>query len=97
MRIRWKDAALADLQEMAEYIAAENPAAARRVLAELRNQARALADHPYLGRAGRVAGTRELVVTKYPYVIAYEVTERAVSILAVVHTSRLWPQDFRSD
>lgn len=97
MRVRWGKSALADLREIAESIALDNPAAARRVVNEIRAQAYVLAAHPYVGRAGRVAETRELVIAKYPYVLAYELSERNTDILAVVHTSRLWPESFTEE
>ncbi|HYU18441.1 MAG TPA: type II toxin-antitoxin system RelE/ParE family toxin [Chloroflexota bacterium] len=39
-----------------------------------------LAELPERGRVGRVPGTRELVVSRTPYVVAYRVGERAVEI-----------------
>ncbi len=45
------------------------------------------------GRAGRVAGTRELVFASMPYIIAYRVTDQ-VEIIAVVHGARDWPEAF---
>jgi toxin ParE1/3/4 len=76
------------------YIAAENPAAARRVADGIAATAAALGDMP-TGRAGRVAGTYEKVVTRLPYIIAYTIGERAgretVSILRVIHGTRDWP------
>jgi toxin ParE1/3/4 len=95
VRVRWRRTALADLKEIAEYIAKENPAAARLVVSEIRREVTVLDDHPFIGRVGRVSDTREMVVTKYPYIVAYEVRDRAIEILAVVHTSRLWPESFR--
>lgn len=53
-----------------------------------------LGRNPLIGRAGQVAGTRELVISRYPYIAAYQVKGKAVEILAVVHTSRLWPDIF---
>lgn len=53
-----------------------------------------LASTPLLGRPGRVENTQELVVTKLPYIVAYQVTPSAVEILAVIHTARLWPENF---
>lgn len=91
MRVRWKSAALKDLVEIAEHIAEENPKAARRVVSEVRRQSLILSRHSDIGRIGRVSGTRELVITKFPYVIAYEVTQNSIDILAVIHASRLWP------
>ena len=45
------------------------------------------------GRPGRVAGTRELVVTGTPYVAAYQVTRETVRILRVLHGAQQWPDD----
>ncbi|MDP2196877.1 MAG: type II toxin-antitoxin system RelE/ParE family toxin [Rhodocyclaceae bacterium] len=47
-----------------------------------------------MGRPGRVPGTRELVVTRFPYILPYRVREQAVEILRIFHTSRKWPQRF---
>jgi addiction module RelE/StbE family toxin len=96
MHVRWKSAALKDLAEIAEHIAEEYPGAARRVVSEIRRQSLILSRHSDIGRIGRVSGTRELVITKFPYVIAYEVTQKYVDVLAVVHTSKLWPDFFKS-
>jgi len=53
-----------------------------------------LASTPLAGRPGRVENTRELVMTKLPFIVAYQVTPSAVEILAVIHTARLWPENF---
>jgi plasmid stabilization system protein ParE len=49
------------------------------------------ADHPLLGRAGLVPGTRELIPHE-SYRLVYEVEGDTVWILALVHTARMWPQ-----
>ena len=62
MEVLWLEAAITDLDEILEYITARNPAAARKVAAVLYNAAARLGAHPRMGREGRAAGTRELVV-----------------------------------
>ncbi|WP_422641803.1 type II toxin-antitoxin system RelE/ParE family toxin [Zavarzinia sp.] len=52
-----------------------------------------LSEHPHLGRAGRVADTRELVISRTPYVAVYSVGPDAIDILAVFHGARRWPPD----
>ncbi|MCA1598486.1 MAG: type II toxin-antitoxin system RelE/ParE family toxin, partial [Chloroflexi bacterium] len=47
-----------------------------------------------LGRTGRVEGTRELVVSRTPYIVAYRVRDDEVIVLAVQHAARLWPARF---
>jgi toxin ParE1/3/4 len=93
MQIRWLDQAEADLNELFEFLLERNPSAARRLYAEIRTQADHLAAHPGLGRAGRVPGTRELVISRTPYIVAYTVDQRidAVIILRVLHGARRWP------
>ncbi len=91
MVLRWLDAALDDLRAIKAYIAEENPDAARRVAASIRSEAGILINQPTIGRAGRIADTRELVISQYPYV-AYREQRGEVHILAVVHTSRRWPE-----
>jgi len=88
----WLKEALADLRGIRAYIARDNPAAARRVVTKIRNGVDVLKDHPEIGRPGRLEGTRELVIRQYPYIVAYRLAESAVHVLAVVHTSRLWPE-----
>ena len=46
-----------------------------------------------MGRPGRVADTRELVLPGTSYVIAYRLRE-AVEILSVMHGAREWPDKF---
>jgi plasmid stabilization system protein ParE len=60
----------------------------------IRRSVEQLSKHPHIGRAGRVERTRELVIPKLPYIVAYTVTMEEVQILAVVHTSRKWPESF---
>ncbi|MGZ4976699.1 MAG: type II toxin-antitoxin system RelE/ParE family toxin [Methylobacter sp.] len=63
MKIVWTEPARQDLREIFEYIAEENPNAARALLAEIRKRAGSLEDNPELGRLGRVDDSRELVLT----------------------------------
>ena len=51
-----------------------------------------LPEHPKLYRAGRVAGTREMVV-RTNYVVIYAEDSRTVSILRVLHAAQQWPPD----
>jgi len=53
-----------------------------------------LSDFPEIGRPGRVAGTRELVIQSTPYIVAYRLRGRSVRILALLHGARRWPTRF---
>jgi toxin ParE1/3/4 len=88
MKLRWLSPALANLDRVYEYIAQENPKAARFVFTRIQATTQKLKRFPNAGRVGQVAGTRELVVPNLPYVIVYRVTETEVQILRVWHTSQ---------
>ena len=92
MALRWLNAALADLRAIKAYIAEENPQAADRVIACIRSETAVLLNQPNIGRSGRITDTRELVIRQYPYIVAYREQSGEVEILAVVHTSRRWPE-----
>lgn len=90
----WSRSALDDLRAQVTHIAADDPAAARRVAGRVREATEALAAIP-TGRPGRVAGTYEKSVSRMSYVIAYAVLgdteDGTVAILRVIHTARDWP------
>ena len=94
MKIVWTEPARQDLREIFEYIANENPNAARRLLGQIKEQALILIDNPQIGRAGRVEGTRELVLSGTNYILPYRVKAQQVQILSVFHGARKWPESF---
>lgn len=97
MRLVWAAFALSDRDAIFTHIEGENPAAAIAVDERIATAARRLCDFPESGRAGRVAGTRELVVTGTPYLAAYLVAGEIVRILRVLHGAQQWPEDLPSD
>jgi addiction module RelE/StbE family toxin len=92
MRVRWLRTALRNLDDEASYIAADDPGAARLVVARVLEAVATLESQPALGRPGRVPGTRELVVRKTRYVVPYRVRGDVIEILRVCHTSRRLPE-----
>lgn len=90
-KVSWLGEALADLRGIKDHIGRDNPAAARRVVKAIKDGVDMLKDHPAIGRPGRLVGTRELVVRDYSFIVAYRQAESTIDILAVVHTSRRWP------
>lgn len=91
MRTRWTRPALADLEAIADFIGRNNPRAAQRVIARIVAAAETLREHPHMGRPGRLAGTRELVIADTPYIAPYRVADGDVQILAIFHGARRWP------
>mgnify|MGYP003445174160 CR=1 FL=1 len=91
MRVKWLHTALRNLDAGAAFIAADDPTAATKVVQRVLEAVAQLAEQPGLGRPGRVAGSRELVVGKTRYIVPYRVRGDAVEVLRVFHTSRRLP------
>ena len=92
MRVKWLRKALANLDEAADHIAQDNRSAARAMVAEAFRLTDLLADNPDLGRAGRIPGTRELVMPRHPYIIPYRIRGGCVEVLRFFHEVRQWPE-----
>lgn len=88
MRIRWNPKADKDLENVEDYISQDSPQAAIKVAIDIINQVERLREFPAMGRAGRVVGTRELVISGKPYIVSYRIKENVIEILRVLHTSR---------
>jgi toxin ParE1/3/4 len=83
MTVFWTVPAERELVDIWLYIAIENPDAADRIAERLRAAAQPLAAYPRLGRTGRRAKTRELVVAGTNYILIYRKVKRGVEILHV--------------
>ena len=90
MQVKWTRKALLNLDDAVEFIAADNPVAASKVAQRIWDAAQQLGAHPRMGRLGRVAGTRELVIVGLPYILPYVEEKGAVIILRVIHASMKW-------
>lgn len=97
MKIEWTPTALADRNAIFDYIEADSPRAAVAVDERIEAAVERLVDFPESGRPGRVEGTRELVMTRAPYVLPYRILDGTVRILRVLHSARLWPEKFSDD
>jgi len=87
MSIKWTKTALASVDEIASFIAKDNPTRATSFLLELQAAVSELQAHSGMGRAGRVPGTRELVLHK-KYIAIYRVRSDDVEILRLHHAAR---------
>lgn len=90
MKVRWTPEAEDDRARIYDYIAADSPRSAVKMDELFSRAAARLVDHPRLGRAGRVPGTREVIPHK-SYCLIYGVEQDTVWVLALVHTARQWP------
>jgi toxin ParE1/3/4 len=92
--IVWSPRAVGHLAALRASIARDNPDAAGRIATTLLDAVDRLVELPSLGRPGRVAGTRELVVPGTRYVIPYRVRGNRVDIIALFHARQKWPKRF---
>lgn len=83
--VAWDDRALGDLESIADYIARDNPFAARRVIEYIKRASLLLESSPALGRLVEAPNLHEFVLTKYPYILVYENVPDEVRIMAVFH------------
>jgi toxin ParE1/3/4 len=91
MSVVWTRAVIADLADVRKYVAKDDAQAAADLARRILESVDRLAPNPRLGRAGRVPGTRELVIAGTPYLVVYRVHGRDVELLRVLHGGRRWP------
>jgi toxin ParE1/3/4 len=91
MQIRWSPAAAEDLFHIIEFIRTDNAGAAQRVAKTIYDHVGSLGSFPYLGRQGRVDGTREMPVPSLPFIVVYRVLTNAIEIAGVIHGAQRWP------
>ena len=79
-----------DLRAIKKYICCDSFSASQKVVENILKNIDILKDNPSIGRAGRVLRTRELVISKYPYIVPYQVRDNNIYILRILHSSRKW-------
>lgn len=93
MKLVWAPGAQADLESILRYVGQDDIDAAFRQTDRIEGAVENLRRHPFMGRAGRKAGSRELVVAGTPYIVMYLVLDQRVEITAVVHGAQQWPPE----
>lgn len=88
MKIRWTPEAATDLEQIRDYLLQHRPELARRTMLALYGRIRLLKSFPHVGRSGSKANTRELVLTRLPYIVVYRVKEEFVEVLSIRHAAR---------
>jgi toxin ParE1/3/4 len=68
--LEWKATAIADLLAIIDYISDDNPDAAQVLKDEIEHKTSLLPERPQMYRAGRVDGTREMVI-RPNYIVVY--------------------------
>jgi plasmid stabilization system protein ParE len=86
----WSQAALDDIDSIAEYISRDSPHHARRVVETLFELSDRLAEFPRAGRiVPELADERVRERFLYSYRLIYEIGSDYIAVLAVIHGARL--------
>ena len=93
-KLIWLNNAQNDLGNIGDFIAQDNPFAAREIVTTIKAKADILAHTPRIGWPGRIKNTFELVVTGLPYIVVYTIKDSEVRIISVIHAVRRWPDSF---
>lgn len=89
-RLIWTRNAISDLNEIAEYIALENPRAAKNLAKRIYSHVKQLTKHPYSGPVvPELEGLRYRQIVEGPCRVFYEVRNKTVVILHVLRSERL--------
>ena len=95
MRLQWLSRAIATRDAQLDYLSNDNPMAAMEQGDRIHEQVDQLLQHPNMGRPGRVEKTRELVISRTPFIVVYRVRPRAkrIELIRVLHGSQQWPPE----
>jgi len=89
VKLVWRRAALAELDEAAAYIAKDNPHAAAQLVQRIEYAAEGLLTFPRMGRPIDDSGLRFVLnVARTPYLMFYSLRADQVVITKVVHGRR---------
>lgn len=91
--IVWTPAASRDFEGVREYLELNHPTRAAGIAARILAATDTLDQFPRLGRPGRRAGSRELVIARTPYLVVYRIDGDIVFILKVLHGAQRWPAE----
>lgn len=90
--VQWTDEAEIDLVNILTYYFDEGgERVAKAVHDRMREQIETLRLFPERCRIGRVAGTKEYVLSRLPYVAVVQIDGQTVYVLNVIHTARKFP------
>ena len=95
MKPVWSRPAIRDLVALRGHIARDSEEMAAVVASRILKAIDLLQNQPEMGRAGRVLGTRELVVASY--VIPYRLRHGRLELVAIFQSRQRWPAKFGSE
>lgn len=91
MKIKWLRKSINNLEKIAQYIQQDNTSASLQIIAKIQTSVNQLSEFPFMGRKGRIEGTRELIISNSPYIVIYRIQSDQVEILRILHSSQKFP------
>jgi addiction module RelE/StbE family toxin len=91
VELRWTEAAVTDLERIADYLFENAPDRAADLVRIIYTAPHALLKFPLRGRAGKKDGTRELVLAPLPYIVVYTVAGDVIHVVRILHAAQQWP------
>lgn len=80
-----------DLERISSYLFEKTPLHAPELVRAIYSAPAVLLQFPRRGRPGKKEGTRELALTRLPYIVVYRVSGDIIHILRILHGAQKWP------
>lgn len=91
-QVHWTNEAETDLENiLTYYLDQAGEGVAKAVHQRIREQIGTLRHFPERCRIGRLAGTREFILSRLPYLAVVQIEGQTVYVLNLVHTARQFP------
>lgn len=91
MRVHYTASAISDLRCIVQFGIEHDLPDPAGFIRGLRDRLARLAEIAHPGRKGRLASTREWVVTGTPYIAVFQRADEDVTIVRVLHGAQQWP------
>lgn len=91
MKVRFTATAFAELNHIRDYIARDNPSAAKAVVLRIEQVIARIADFPHIAREIDPSGVRVFPAGPFPYLVFYTVGDDGVIVRNVRHGRRKRP------
>ena len=87
--LQYSTPARADLEQIIQFGIREQLPNSGKFVRSIQSRIAVLATHSESGRAGRVIGTREWVLTGTPYIVVHRISGNAIQVLRVLHGAQI--------
>jgi toxin ParE1/3/4 len=93
-KVEWTNEAEQDLETvLTYYLEVAGPRVANAIYIRVKEQVGSLKLFPHRCRPGRVAGSKEYVLHRLPYIAVVDIGHDTVSVLNFIHTARKYPAE----